>query len=68
MAEYVVSWTVDTDAETPQQAAQLVAIKYFQNRIAAGDPYTACVFNVVDKHSVSVLVDLAELHGNQTED
>lgn len=46
MAEYQVSWTVDIDAENPQQAAQAVASLYFQERIAEGEPDTACVFKV----------------------
>lgn len=46
MPEYQVSWTVEIDAETPEQAAQEVARLYFQDRIAEGEQDSACVFKV----------------------
>lgn len=58
---YLVHWAVDREADNPRMAAQDVADQYFQDRIGAGEPDTACVFTVIDSltgHTTEV--DLAK--------
>lgn len=53
-----VTWRVDVEVPlgtTDREIAQQVAETYFQPRIAAGEPDTACLFDVG-----SVLVDLSD--------
>lgn len=58
---YVVRWEVDAEADNPRMAAQDVADQYFQDRISAGRPDTACVFTVIDSLTgESTEVDLAK--------
>jgi hypothetical protein len=40
-------------------AAQEIAQRFFQERIAAGEPDTACTFIVTDRHGHSRKIDLA---------
>ncbi|WP_426154154.1 hypothetical protein [Pseudomonas sp. DC3000-4b1] len=61
MKGYTVIWT--TYVETTDDhvaAAREVAESYFQPRISAGEPDTACVFIVTDSGGKSQQVDLAE--------
>jgi hypothetical protein len=63
MTHYVVSWVIDQEADTPLEAAREVATEYFQERIALGEPGTACVFQVAEAGRESltkVQVDLAD--------
>lgn len=61
MKSYVVTWAVNVEAAAPEAAAKLVAAAYFQDRIAAGEPDTACVFLVRDEETgKAVRVDLSE--------
>lgn len=56
-----VTWTVDIDATSHEEAARIAAQQYFQQRIADGEPDTACVFEVFDTdHADPVVVDLSE--------
>lgn len=48
MQEYNVAWEVTQDAESPVDAAINVAKSYFQERIAQGQPGTACIFLVTE--------------------
>lgn len=58
-----VTWSVDIEIEgSHAEAAQEAANRFFQERIAAGEPDTACVFTVTGEDGVEVVVDLAELH------
>jgi hypothetical protein len=58
---YVVLWEVDVEADSPRLAAQQAADDYFQERIGAGEPDTACVFSVTDTHTnETTIVDLAK--------
>lgn len=61
MTMHRVAWYVDEEADSPEQAARQVAEKYFQERIAAGQTDSACVFEV--GHSVKV--DLAAPEGER---
>ena len=61
MAHFLVEWIVDEEeADCPAQAAQLVASRYFQQRIADGIAGTACVFAVTDDKGYLTVVDLSE--------
>ena len=61
MKQFLVTWTVDVEAAAPEAAAKLAAETYFQDRIAAGEPDTACVFAVRDEETGKVtLVDLSK--------
>lgn len=58
--DYLVTWSIDIEAEDPVQAAQSVACRYFQEPIGIGEPDTACVFEVMDKATgKEVTVDLS---------
>jgi hypothetical protein len=58
---YVVRWEVDVEADSPRLAAQQAADDYFQGRIGAGEPDTACVFSVTDTlTNETTIVDLAK--------
>lgn len=62
MSPHVVTWTTYTeDADNAVDAAKLTAQKYFQSRIAQGEPDTACVFIVTDSKGKSVKIDLAAI-------
>lgn len=65
MKTYRVTWEVDVEAETPQEAAKLAAQTYFQDRIANGEAETSCVFEVepLNENAGPFEVDLAKLKG-----
>jgi hypothetical protein len=56
--EFTITWEVNTYADTPYLAAQKVADLYFQDRIARGEPDTACVFEVTTSDGTVIEVDL----------
>lgn len=61
MQKYTVTWTVDIEIPGDHKAAaQEVANKYFQARIAAGDHDSACSFVVSGIDDVPVEIDLAD--------
>lgn len=61
MKSFLVTWAVNVEAAAPETAAKLVAEAYFQARIAAGEPDTACVFVVRDSETgKATRVDLSE--------
>lgn len=63
MKGYTVVWTTYVETTEDHSAAALeVAERYFQPRIAAGDPDTACVFIVTDSTGKAKKIDLAALH------
>lgn len=66
MNSYRVTWEVDVEAESPEDAARQVAKTYFQDRIANGEVDTSCVFDVepMDKSQGPFTVDLAKLEHN----
>lgn len=59
--EYTVSWSVEEYADTPEDAVLQVAKAYFQDRIANGEPGTACVFTVngIDYPVDRIIVDMS---------
>ncbi|WP_117144546.1 hypothetical protein [Pseudomonas coronafaciens] len=60
MSGYVVTWTIYTESEgLHKEAAQDVAQRFFQARIAEGKPGSACVFFVTDMEGKTEKVDLA---------
>lgn len=60
MGPYVVTWTMYTENTGDHKAAaQEIAQRFFQERIAAGEPDTACTFIVTDRHGHSRKIDLA---------
>lgn len=59
MTGFKVVWEVDQDAETPAEAALLVAREYFKERIARGVVGSACVFQVVEPNVPPYLIDLS---------
>lgn len=60
MKGYTVIWTMYVETnEGHADAAREVAESYFQSRIAAGEPDTACVFIVTDSAGKSKKIDLA---------
>ena len=60
MGPYIVTWTIyNENAGDHQAAAQEVADKYFQARISAGEPDTACTFVVTDSKGESRQIDLS---------
>jgi len=60
MGQYVVTWTIYTEnCGDHQTAAQEIAERFFQDRIAAGEPDTACTFLVTEINGVSKKIDLA---------
>ena len=63
METYEVSWEITAEAETPLEAAFDVAKNYFQDRIAQGQPGSACAFHVVDAdgNKTTVVLDNAIL-------
>ena len=68
MSPHVVTWIIYTeDADNPLDAAKLTAQKYFQSRIAQGEPDTACVFIVTDSKGKSVQIDLAAVAAKENE-
>jgi hypothetical protein len=62
MASYEVSWSVNVECEGGHKAAaQLVAARYFADRIAAGEQGSSCSFVVVSEaDQVKVDIDLAD--------
>jgi hypothetical protein len=64
-AEYRVTWEVDVEASTAVAAAKEVAAEYFQARISAGEPGTACVFYVTGPDGVTHVVALDDLRGGR---
>ncbi|WP_225776428.1 hypothetical protein [Pseudomonas sp. Marseille-Q5115] len=67
-ATYTVRWELTVeDARSPQEAAKHAAQGYFQDRIAGGQPDTACVFEVIDKAGACISIDLACMAGEQAE-
>lgn len=61
MSGYVVTWTIYIESEEGREgAAREVAERYFQTRIAEGEPDTACTFVVTDMAGRSRQIDLAE--------
>ncbi len=68
MSPFVVTWTMYTeDASNAEDAAKLIANQFFQSRIAAGEPDTACVFIVTDGKGKSVQIDLADVAAKENE-
>lgn len=60
MGPYVVIWKIYTETKGDHRAAALeVAEKYFQDRIAAGEPDTACTFIVTNMKGEAQEIDLA---------
>lgn len=55
---YGVTWQVDQEAISPVDAAIEVAKSYFQERIAQGQPGTACIFYVVSPYGERTTVAL----------
>jgi len=61
MSGYVVTWTIYVESEEGHEgAAREVAERYFQTRIAEGEPDSACTFVVTDMAGRSRQIDLAE--------
>lgn len=61
MTTYRVSWFVDVETSgDARAAAQAVAKGYFQQRIANGDPDSACCFTVTGPDGLTTCHDLAE--------
>jgi len=62
MPGYEVTWTTNVECEGDHKAAaQLVADRYFADRIAAGEHGSSCTFVVVDDvYKVKVDIDLAD--------
>ena len=61
MSGYVVTWTIYTESEGDYKAAaQEVAQRFFQERIAEGEPESACVFLVTAMDGKSEKIDLAD--------
>lgn len=72
MISYRVTFSVDVDVcGDHKAAAQAVAELYFQSRMAAGEPDSACCFEVVGPDGRPAFVDLADslsdLDGDDTE-
>lgn len=60
MGPYIVTWTMYSENPGDHRAAaQEVAERFFQERIAAGEPDTACTFVVTNSKGESKLIDLA---------
>jgi hypothetical protein len=60
MGSYIVTWTMYSENPGDHKAAaQEVAERYFQERIAAGEPDTACTFVVTNNKGESQKIDLA---------
>ncbi|WP_122340636.1 hypothetical protein [Pseudomonas caricapapayae] len=61
MSPYIVIWTMYCENLGDHKAvAQEIAERYFQDRIAAGEPDTACIFFVTNSQGESKHIDLAE--------
>ncbi|WGO96409.1 hypothetical protein QCD61_28340 (plasmid) [Pseudomonas viciae] len=61
MQKYTVTWTVDIEVPGDHKAAaQEVANRYFQTRIAAGEQDSACSFVVSGSDDIPVDIDLAD--------
>lgn len=63
MSNYTVTWTVDVEAASPSNAVLEVAKEYFQDRIAQGQPGTACVFRVIQSNVIgsATVHDVADI-------
>jgi hypothetical protein len=60
MGPYIVTWTMYSENPGDHKDAALeVAERYFQERIAAGEPDTACTFVVTNSKGESRQIDLA---------
>jgi hypothetical protein len=58
MGPYIVTWTMYSENPGDHKAAaQEIAEKYFQERIAAGEPDTACTFVVTNSKGESKQID-----------
>lgn len=61
VCKYTVSYLVDVEVDgNHRDAAQSAADRYFQARIAAGEPHSACCFEVTGSDKVAVTIDLSE--------
>lgn len=72
MNKYTTTWTIETEIPGDHKAAaQAVADRYFQARIAAGEQGSACSFVVTGSDGVPVAIDLADslsdLEGDDTQ-
>jgi hypothetical protein len=72
MRKYTVTWTTDIEISGDHKdAAQAVADRYFQARIAAGEQDSACSFAVTGSDNFPVDIDLvdslSDLEGDDTQ-
>lgn len=72
MPYYRVVWEIDIDVDGDHlAAAEACALAYFKPEIAAGQPGSACVFEVTGPVDGPAVIDLApslsELEGDDTQ-